>query len=258
MSNCDFSLKHYQEILEIALDSGYKFFSFDQLHQIQNEQLACVLRHDIDYCPEWAPQIANIENNLGIKATYFFQICSDIYNLRSKENIGIIHNLKRDGHELGLHLDVSWADDISWDNLTDFCDTEKALFQTITNVPPCKYISFHNTHKFGELVLGQQINGMYHTYEAPFFKDMKYLSDSQDWYEGCVCKIFKNKKYKKIQLLTHPYIWPQTSNSFLDSIKSVLQHKHHKLLSYFVNYHPICRKNKLELQKQTYNGFYDK
>jgi len=93
------------------------------------------------------------------------------------------------------------------------------------------------------------VDGMEHTYEKQYFSDMKYLSDSQGWYEGCVCKIFEQKKYDKIQLLTHPYIWPiEAKYDFTEDMAEMIKAKGVELIDYMVKYHPVCAKNEKRLR----------
>ena len=172
-TKCNFSLNHYQNILTTALDSGYNFLSYEE-HL--NDGNICILRHDVDYTPVRALDVGRIENELGIKAYYFFLINSEIYNLRDRKVYETIQELKKMGHYIGLHLDLSWDKDLTAENIAEQCNKEKELFKALTDVEPCEIISFHNPHIFTELVLNKNVEGMRHTYEKQFFSDMKYLS----------------------------------------------------------------------------------
>ena len=72
-------------------------------------------------------------------------------------------------------------------------------------------LSNENDPRFvaNDILLNKEIPGLRNTYEPLFFSQIKYLSDSQGWYEECMCKIFKKSMYPKIQLLTHSYLWDQ-------------------------------------------------
>src|SRR2546425_4596819 len=107
---CAFSLRHYKEILQIALSKGYRFIKFNELEKLSEGQSACLLRHDVDYVPEWSLGFAEIESHLGIISTYFYQVCAKTYNLRESTNVRVVRKLKSLGHEIGLHLDLSWKE----------------------------------------------------------------------------------------------------------------------------------------------------
>ena len=246
--NCNFSVTHYKEILETALESGYRFGKYEELESEEN--FLCVLRHDVDYTPERANIFGKIEYDLGIRAYYFFLINSEIYNLRDHRVYKVIHELKEMGHSIGLHYDLSWKPDIKWENIPDQCDLEKRIFKTLTDIEPCNIVSFHNPHIFSELLLNKTVPGMEHSYEKRDFSDTKYLSDSQGWYEGCMCQVFPKKVYKKIQLLTHPYIWPNESQcNFINDMAEMIKNKRDYITDYMIKYHPVCKKNQEELRQ---------
>ena len=81
----EFNYKGYTSLLETAINSGYKFVSFNEVKTINSEKF-CVLRHDIDVSLKAAFEMAEIEHKLGIKATYFLMLRSPIYNLLSRSN----------------------------------------------------------------------------------------------------------------------------------------------------------------------------
>lgn len=248
--SCNFSLRHYEEILKTALKHDYRFIQYDELDSLKKNERACILRHDIDYIPEWAPALAEIENKLNIRATYFFEICAMPYNLREIHNYQIAKTIEKMGHTIGLHFDLSWKDDVQLEEIPVFCNQEKKLFEAITGIKPCEIISFHNPHRFVDKILNQDILGMRHTYEKKYFSDIKYLSDSQGWYEGCVCKIFEAQKYPVIQLLTHEYIWPSQSTGFISDVAQLVKLRTDRITEYLIQYHPVCKKNAALLKEE--------
>lgn len=255
--SCDFSLKHYKKILQIGLDHGYRFISFDDLTNYSNDQKICIVRHDVDYMPEWSPHFGEIEKDLGISATYFFQVCARPYNLRETKNYQAAHELIKMGHTIGLHFDLTWKEGMEWEEVVLYCERDKSVFKAITDLEPCNIISFHNPHRFVDLILNQEIPNLRHVYEKAFFSSIKYISDSQGWYEGCMCKLFASKKYNQFQFLTHPYIWPKASTGdFIQDIARMIKFRSDELTQYLVNFHPVCRRNedrlRQELQKIQY------
>lgn len=250
MSQCDFSFRHYGEILQAALDRGYRFGTYEEMESAEGH--FTVLRHDIDYTPERALRFAQEENARGIRAYYFFQVCCEIYNLRDRKVWEVVQSLHRDGHHVGLHFDLAWNTEIEWEQAAAQCAAEKQLFESLTGVKPCEIISFHNPHKFTHLILNQPVQGMMHSYEKRFFADIKYLSDSQGWYEGCMCGVYAHGKYEKIQLLTHPYIWSESpKEDFTADMAAMIHEKSQKLVDYMVKYHPVAAKNAERLKSLT-------
>ncbi|MEE8112036.1 MAG: hypothetical protein V3T54_04810 [Acidobacteriota bacterium] len=247
---CSFGIDHYRDILKAGQAGGYRFIPYEGLSSLKKGERACILRHDIDYMPEWSARFGEIERELGITATYFFQVAAKTYNLREATNHGVVRALYSAGHGIGLHLDVTWKEDIRWEEIPALCEEEKGVFKAITGIPPCEVVSFHNPHRFRDRVLSCVIPGIRHTYEPPFFSEIKYLSDSQGWQEGCMCRIFGEKKYERIQLLIHPYIWPeQTRGDFIEDVAGMIKLRTDELTEYLLEYHPVCRRDESRLRR---------
>lgn len=240
--SCRYQLSHYDAILETAVAHGYRFLFFDTFTNNYQSDKVCLLRHDVDYAPEWTLNLAEIEAGHGIHATYFFQICAKTYNLREATTCRTVKTLHELGHKIGLHFDPTWHSAIEPDGLAACCQDDKKVFEAITGITPCDIISFHNTHRIQNLVINRDIPNIRHVYEQCFFSKIKYLSDSQGWYEGCVCKIFDSEQYKQLQLLVHPYLWPKESNGqFVDNIAHLIDVRRKELIDYFLEFHPVCK-----------------
>lgn len=248
---CNFGFQHYEDILQIGLEHGYQFLDFDALSSLPPGQKGCIVRHDVDYMPEWSIRFGRIEQQLGIKSTYFFQICAKPYNLRETENYRVVRKLVDMGHTVGLHFDPAWKEGMEWEQVALLCEKDKALFEAITDIKPCDIISFHNPHRFTDLILNKDIARVRHTYESEFFSKIKYISDSQGWYEGCLCKIFVSEKYDRIQFLTHPHIWPgQTTGDFIRDMASMVKLYTDELVQYLVTFHPVCGRYEEPLRQE--------
>ena len=79
MGACAFDLTHYRELLDAARAGGYEWASFDR-HPRAGD---LYLRHDVDLSLEAALEMARIEHELGVRATYFLMTESGFYNLDS-------------------------------------------------------------------------------------------------------------------------------------------------------------------------------
>jgi len=240
---CSFSWQHYREILEAGKNSGYKFLLFNEINGNTAEKY-CLLRHDIDFAPEKAIEFGRIEYELGIRSTYFYQIGAWTYNTQERACSEAIQALNSMGHQIALHFDATWWEGISVEELADVCTYEKDMLARMTDIDISDIVSFHNPHTYADKVINKTLAGIHHSYEPKYFSDIKYLSDSQGWYEGCMCKLFESKKYPRIQLLTHPYIWsenPQTD--FIEDMATFINTRRDQLTEYMVNTHPVCKKH---------------
>jgi hypothetical protein len=97
----DFTLKKYQELCQALLDSGYLPIT---VHAALSETgslpgRVVILRHDVDREPEKALRLGELEEDMGIRSTYYFRYPSTF-------DPGIIRNLKTMDHEIGYHYEV--------------------------------------------------------------------------------------------------------------------------------------------------------
>lgn len=98
----DFTLKKYTELLQELLDNHYRFVTFEQYcsHKTELEaETFVILRHDVDLKAENSLATAQIEHNLGIRASYYFRV---VKQSNKPEIIKAIVNL---GHEIGYHYE---------------------------------------------------------------------------------------------------------------------------------------------------------
>ncbi|HSP71754.1 MAG TPA: hypothetical protein VLN26_05245, partial [Gaiellaceae bacterium] len=64
---CEFSLRHYEELVRAAQEGGYRFACFDR----EPREGDLLLRHDVDLSLEAALELARVEAEAGARATYF-------------------------------------------------------------------------------------------------------------------------------------------------------------------------------------------
>ena len=77
---------NYKGILEKLIQQGYQFIGFD--YEIINSGTKFVLwRHDVDHSLNRAYRLAEIEEEFGIKATYFIHIQSGFITCLSRINM---------------------------------------------------------------------------------------------------------------------------------------------------------------------------
>jgi hypothetical protein len=95
----DFTLKAYKEYIVTLIEQGYVFQTFAEYLQHPVTPPFCLLRHDVDRKPQNALRMAVIENNLGVKSTYYFR------NKPCSWNEAIIKSISDLGHEIGYHYE---------------------------------------------------------------------------------------------------------------------------------------------------------
>jgi hypothetical protein len=186
---------------EITIN-GYKSISFDENY----EGRQVIVRHDIDIDLDVAVEMSKIEKEEGVKATYYVWLNSPFYSLFEKRYIKSIKEIISNGHDVGLHFDETAYNIESEKDILKYIDKEVNVLESYFEIKVTS-VSFHRPSKYvldNDLNLNKYIN----TYSNKFFKEYKYISDSNGiWREGCGCNIFREGKYEKIQILTHPIWW---------------------------------------------------
>ena len=97
----DFTIDTYRLLLETLLSKDYSFIPFVQY--LKEAPPGCIiLRHDVDDRKLNSLQTARLENELGIRGTYYFRMVPESYDE------GVIKKIHELGHEVGYHYeDVS-------------------------------------------------------------------------------------------------------------------------------------------------------
>jgi hypothetical protein len=126
----DFTRSIYRELLSTLLDSGFEFYVLEDLCGGEMKEPYIVLRHDVDRNPKNALRMAEIENSMGIKATYYFRTVKKVFDPE------IIKKISSMGHEVGYHYE-----DLS----TLHGDVEEALKSFKRNVEILRVIAPVNT-----------------------------------------------------------------------------------------------------------------
>jgi len=211
----DFTFNHYKEVITKALEAGYTFYTFSEYHAKKPKGKTFLLRHDVDNFFERAAGFARVEDELGVKATYFLRVHTH-YNPFEYNNYALLKRLESAGHELGLHTEASEFAAMHGAEKPDaLLAREKAFLEAclgheVHGLAPHRDINYAaNTLP---LLQGMDLAAMgfdYQAYEDVFVKESKYVSERIDghigWYEHGPEEYID--KFDKITLLTHPQWW---------------------------------------------------
>jgi len=194
-----------------------------------------VLRHDVDRAPGNAVKMAKLENELNIRASYYYRVVSESYNEHS------ITEIVRMKHELGYHYeDLSLAKGNKIQALALF---EKHL-ANFRNFYPVKTMCMHGSpmSKYDNRNLWENYNYRdYGIIAEPYFdldfNKIFYLTDaSRSWNNKEVTlrdkvdthfnftvkntkdivNLLKNNKLPdELMISTHPHNWADTTIEWL-------------------------------------------
>lgn len=103
----DFSLIVYHNLIKTFLEKKYLLLSYEKYLNLKlntSPEKLVILRHDVDKRPVQSYNMALIENQIGVTASYYFRI------VKGSNQPDIIEKIRNLGHEIGYHYeDLSLA-----------------------------------------------------------------------------------------------------------------------------------------------------
>ncbi|WP_162139905.1 hypothetical protein [Limisalsivibrio acetivorans] len=189
----DFTEVHYKELLYKA---KHRFrFAFYREEPSDNKAF---WRHDVDYSPERALRIAEIERDAGVRSTFFFQTGSLFYSILEDPTAELIRSIAGMGHDIGLHFDPAAGRGLA---------LEKGILEVIAG-RKVEAFSLHNPDKTSiDNHTEHVIEGMVNAYSEIFRKSCAYCSDSNGYWRHRRLADFLYEESGSIQVLTHPVWW---------------------------------------------------
>lgn len=200
----DFTFANYKRLLLLAKEH-YEFIFFNGEIKIENKSI--LLRHDVEFSVPIALQMAKIENQLGIKATYFVQLHGDFYNALEKSTFRQLKEIESLGHRLELHFDAHFWEITKKDQLKRFLYIDKETFEKYFDSTPQAF-SFHNNNAFTLSCEEDTYAKMINVYASRFKTDFGYCSDSTGYWRFEVLEErLKEAKDHILQVLIHDGMW---------------------------------------------------
>ncbi len=214
----DFTINHYKEIL---LETKGKF-EFNFYDEVADKKEFILWRHDIDFSVNRALRLARVENEIGVKSTFFVHLHSEYYNFFEKEVSEKISEINSLGHQIGLHFDTHYYNIGNESELEEKLSREAEIFYNFFDIG-IKVFSFHNTTPFTMACQKFSYAGIINTYAAFFQNEVEYCSDSNGyWRYKRIIDVIKNNTSKKLQILTHPEWWQEEIMSPWQRIKRAI------------------------------------
>jgi hypothetical protein len=218
-----YTIKSYNEIIQILLKEGYAFKSF-ALKQISGKTI--FLRHDIDYSLNWAEKLAKINNQLGAKGTFFFQLRSGMYNLFSFDGLKILRKIIDYGQYIGFHLTLSSEQD-TYEKINLLLKHDFNVFKSL--VPECEAVfAWHNpgiAFINDKQLMERNFKGFVNAYGHFANGKYPYYADSNMRYEVMeILDIIKSGE-KVFQLALAPMQWISGHNNMASILISTISQK---------------------------------
>jgi hypothetical protein len=209
-----FSERGYRALIRSLRNLGYEdvFIS-----QVDPEKSHVFLRHDVDLCPQRAADMARVEQEEGVRSTYYVLLNTQFYNVFAEEIRRALHVILACGHKIGLHFDAAYYPDDP-QLLEEAVGRECAILEMAIE-GPVESLSFHRPAR---ALRGRPglIAGRAHAYEPRFFSQLVYYADSQGcWRFGHPLDDERVHKARALQLVTHPIWWFQEGEGVVEKME---------------------------------------
>lgn len=219
----------YKGFLQHLKDAGYEFVFFSGLSKKEGQ---VVMRHDIDFDCRLAYEMALIEQEAGVVATYFFLVSSESYNIASAQNRKYIEAIRDMGHCVSIHFDP-----LNYEDFEEGFKVELDYFQNLFHVT-VDVISIHRPNEFFQQY-DSPILGVCHTYQQKYFKDVKYFADSTGiWRFGHPFNSPEFNAKQSLHILVHPIWWTMGATS---NTESIYNHYRLKIDQTRIHYQNNCK-----------------
>jgi hypothetical protein len=219
----DFSYSYFRTLLKAILDNFdcHRILEAPQALERPAKKPAIFLRHDIDIDLRRALRMAQIEHDLGVRATYMVIVDSPLYRVEDADSRAVLNELESMGHEIALHFVVDQMDGQPPPLAASLEQRIQVACERLEKVKgtEVRSVSFHRPRvEFlrGDLTIAGRINAYSRTLMA------WYLSDSRGrWREGDPLPKLLKPTGPLLQLLIHPIWWGDNSLSPEDRLQRV-------------------------------------
>lgn len=192
-------------MLQLAKDEKFEFISFE--HEFDTQRKDVIWRHDVEFSVDIALKMAEIEHELDIKTTYFFQLHSDYYNIFSPYFTKLLRKISRLGHNIGLHFDSHYYNVDNRAKLEKFIVLDKTYLENVFDVK-IKVFSFHNTNKFTLSCEDRKYAELINVYSSFFKNNYNYCADSTGyWRYEILDQVLTDPDVQHLQVLVHDGMW---------------------------------------------------
>ena len=198
----DIQIERYRQLLELIKSNNYSVCKYNNYKNIKK---TFIFRHDIDVDLELALEFAHIESEYNCHSNYFIMIRNEIYNSLSKTSKKIIREIKSLNHDIALHFDANFYDQVCDKGIMKLIRCEAQILEDIVG-DSVHFFSFHQPHR---ILIEKDYDkyGIKSVYNDEFIKNMRYISDSCGRFrEESIFELVK-KNEPRINFLSHPILW---------------------------------------------------
>ncbi len=239
----DFTLAKYGQLCRAILEAGYTVWPIARyLSETEYPDRVVLLRHDIDRRLGNALQMARLEHNLGLQATYYARMTSSVFQPK------ILSEMAKMGHEIGYHYETLAKAKGNLDQAITLFQKELDQFREIHAVQTIsmhgaplspydnrdlwKHYDFHRYGLLGEAYLSLDYDKLaYLTDTGRSWARNRYnLRDKVNRVSAAtnlnstddLIAAIANRQFSHVCISTHPERWSQGAGQWLVSATSDL------------------------------------
>lgn len=183
-----------------------------------------LVRHDIDFLPEYAIEMAELEAALDVRSTYFLQLTCSSYNLLCARYIDFAKRLVSLGHEVGLHYELGVIEKLDAKDPVRILEQQADLLGLIAG-KRIESISMHAPSLSGADPFRN--TRFVNAYDAEIAKEIPYFSDSAGgWRDAAHAVLTSNDLPPRFQFLVHPLFWRESPGGRVDRLDAWAADRH--------------------------------
>lgn len=218
------SLESYRNLIIAIKNTERSFASFSSA-----TPAGVLLRLDVDYDLEWAARTAEINAQLGVRACYFIQVGSGLYNAADTRGLQALSTIVESGQDVGLHFH----------NRGSVLDVKRLLLEhnllRLLIPSTLRAVAWHNPEgDLAALNFAATDLGFSSAYGSPYFVSGHYISDSNLRNNPQEIATFvQSSDAPLVQVLLHPLNWVIGGNRMSDILVRSFKEKVEQLLTEF-------------------------
>jgi hypothetical protein len=207
----------YADFLDLAKAREFAFARFQDLRSgAPPPERFVVLRHDVDFAPAYSLEMAELEHEAGVVATYFVLADGQFYNPLDPATVEQVRRIQALGHEVGLHFAVSSA--VHADVGDEIAFRMNVLSEIVGR--PVRSFSQHDPVNAGlaDIRLPPGYEDCVDARQAVQEHDLLYVSDSaMMWREHTFATALDAGR--NLCLLAHPHSWLHPEDDYVALIR---------------------------------------
>lgn len=220
-----FTYNSYKTLVEAVRNNGYIISTYNTWQSVEHP---AIFRHDIDNDIKKALELANFEQTIGVKSTYFVLLTSDFYNVASRKSREELKQIISLGCDIGLHFDEVCYPKLMEEASKGNCDlvikTVCKEAEILSELLDYKVQSV-SYHRPSQAVLAAELDfpGLINSYGHTFFHEFKYISDSRRRWREPVLDIIKSKQFPRLHILTHAFWYNEKEKDIKKSVSDFIK-----------------------------------